>query len=138
MIGQLNLFKGKRQRGTKPPPPREFALHCAVADTLRCSIVPGWRYTHIPLGEYRTPATAGRLKRMGVVGGFPDFMFLHIEGRVCFLELKRRGEKLNDTQASMASFLRLAGHGYEWTDDYRSAVAVLQEWGVVRAGLVVA
>src|SRR6185436_8224446 len=51
MTGQLNLFKGKRQRGTQPPPPKEFALHCMVADTVRRWILPGWIWTHFPAGE---------------------------------------------------------------------------------------
>jgi hypothetical protein len=35
MAGQLSLFKGKRQRGVRPPPPKEFALH-------RMGVMPGW------------------------------------------------------------------------------------------------
>src|SRR5215468_1632460 len=88
----LDLFKGKRQRGTKPPPAKEFDLHVLIADVLRRWASRKWRWTHLPMGEYRTPATAGRLKRMGVTSGWPDFMLFHISGRVCFLELKRRGE----------------------------------------------
>ena len=35
--------------------------------------MPRWRYTHLPFGELRAPATTGRLKAMGVKPGWPDF-----------------------------------------------------------------
>ena len=93
MTGQLNLFKSKRQRGTMPPPPLEFALHCAVADTVRRWILPGWIWTHFPAGEARpseiirgkrVSLTGARLQRMGLNTSFPDFQFFHIKGR-CWL-----------------------------------------------------
>jgi hypothetical protein len=32
---QLHLFKSRRQRGTLPPAPSEYQLHCAVVDTVK-------------------------------------------------------------------------------------------------------
>ena len=60
---QLHLFKGKRKRGTLPPAPTEFASQAALVDLIRRTISPAWRFTHMPLGEYRDPITAARLKR---------------------------------------------------------------------------
>ena len=137
MPGQLSLFKGKKQRGTAPPRATEFQLHAAVADVIRRWIMPGWRYSHFPAGEYRDKVTASRLSRMGVTRGWPDLQFFHTEGRVCFLELKRKGSKPTDVQAELAMFLRAAGHGYEWTDDFRKAVNILKDWGVLRSGVEV-
>lgn len=125
---QLSLFKGKRQ---KLPPAPEFSLHCMVADVLRRWCSPEWRWTHIPLGEYRTPATAARLKRMGVLPGWPDFQFFHVSGPVAFLELKRRGERLSDPQKGVAFHLMKAGHGYLVTDSFADAVAALRAWKIV-------
>ena len=93
---QLHLFKGKRQRGCAPPSPSEYQLHCAVADTLRRWIMPGWIYTHIASGEKRDQATAARLKGTGVVGGFPDLMFFGIKGEVCCVELYAEGGRLSE------------------------------------------
>ena len=90
MAGQLSLFRGKRQRGQAPPGPTEYQLHCAVADTVRRWIMPGWIFTHIASGEKRDQVTAARLKRMGVVGGFPDLVFFGIGGGVCCVELKAK------------------------------------------------
>jgi len=57
---QLHLFKSRRQRGTLPPAPSEYQLHCAVADTVKRWIMPGWIYTHIASGEKRDQVTAAR------------------------------------------------------------------------------
>jgi hypothetical protein len=65
---RLHLFRGKRQRGTAaPPPPKEFALHCVLADICRRWINPHWKFSHLPMGEHRDKATAGKLHRMGIL-----------------------------------------------------------------------
>jgi hypothetical protein len=38
-----------------------------------------------------TAATAGKLARMGLWRAFPDFQIFHVDGRVLFLEIKRKG-----------------------------------------------
>jgi hypothetical protein len=137
MPGQLHLFRGKKQRGTRAPRATEFALHVAIADVIRRWIEPGWRFTHLPLGELRDKITAARLKRMGTTPGWPDLMFFRDDGRVCFLELKRKGGALSEAQAELATFLHAAGHGFEITDDFKKAIEILKGWGVVRAGVAV-
>lgn len=141
MTGQLNLFKGKRQRGTQPPPPLEFALHCMVADMVRRWILPGWIWTHFPAGEARpheiirgkrVSLTGARLMRMGLNTGFPDFQFFHLTGRCCFLELKRRGQTADEDQAKVAMHLIRAGHGYLLTDSFDDAIATLVDWKILQ------
>lgn len=133
---QLHLFRRKRQRGVKPPSPKEFLLHVALADTLRRWCTPQWIWTHFPAGEFRHDATAARLFRMGLRRGFPDFMFFRDIGRLCaFLELKRRGEKPSDEQAAVLEHLRAAGHAVKVADSYGDAVEFLKAIGVLRAGV---
>ena len=141
MTGQLSLFKSKRQRGTQPPPPLEFALHCSVADTVRRWILPGWIWTHFPAGEARpsqiikgkrVSLTGARLMRMGLNTGFPDFQFFHIEGGCAFLELKRKGNSLDEDQEIIADHLKRAGHHYLVTDRFDVAIAALVEWKILR------
>lgn len=132
---QLSLFKGKTQRGTAPPAAKEFALHCMVADVLKRFIMPGWRYTHLPMGELREHATAVRLRRMGVTRGWPDFIFVRATGEVCFMELKRRGNHLTEEQDEIASFLCNAGLPYNCVDNFQDALTALKVWGVVRSGI---
>ena len=141
MTGQLNLFKSKRQRGTQPPPPKEFGLHCAVADTVKRWILPGWIWSHFPAGEARpheiikgkrVSLTGARLMRMGLNTGFPDFQFFHIDGACAFLELKRKGNDLDEDQEKIADHLKLAGHHYLVTDRLDVAIAALVDWKILR------
>jgi hypothetical protein len=128
---QLHLFRGKRQKGELPRPPLEFALHCQLADVLRLSIAPPWKFSHLPFGELRHPATAARLKRMGVNGGLPDFMFV---GRgFAFLELKREGSgRLSDDQVAWSRALVDAGAAFMCCNNLRDALDWLRDRGIVR------
>jgi len=135
MTGQLHLFKSKRQRGTAPPSASEFQLQCAVVDTCIRWINPEWIFCHIPSGEKRDAVTAARLKRMGVKPGFPDLMFVGINGRVCWVELKAKRGRLSSIQGFVAEFLMAAGHGYLCSSDYREIIEVLKGWGVLRSGI---
>jgi hypothetical protein len=137
MVGQLHLFKSKRQRGTAPPSASEFQLQCAVADTVRRWINPHWIFTHIPSGERRDIITASRLKRMGVVPGFPDLAFFGPDRRTCWVELKAKGGRLSADQGYIAARLIAAGHGYLCSSDYRDIIETLKGWGVLRAGITV-
>jgi hypothetical protein len=135
---QLSLFKGKRQRGVRDPPPKEFASHAFIADLLKRFCDPAWRYTHVPLGEHRHPATAMRLKRMGVKPGWLDFQFAGPDRQMFFLELKRRGSgRLSDAQLDMKQHLEACGFPVLVTDSVKSAVIALQELGILPSKLEV-
>src|SRR5262245_39150126 len=91
-MSQLSLFKSKRQRGTKLPPPKEMAIHAPIAEAIDRWLMPGWRWTHFPAGELRTKKTAAKLKRMGTKAGVPDLLFFPPRaGAACFIEVKRPG-----------------------------------------------
>ena len=106
-----------------------------VADMLRKFIVPGWIWTHLPMGEMRNPITAARLKRMGTGRGWPDLMFVSIQGEVCFLELKRRGHKLTEDQQAIGTFLHAAEIPFDCVDNFDDAMITLKTWGILRAGI---
>jgi VRR-NUC domain. len=128
---QLSLFKGRRQRGIAPPPPLEFSVQCALADTLKRWCLPGWWYSHLPFGEYRLPATARKLQRMGVRPGLPDFIFLHQLGDTAWLELKRGRSKLSDDQQTMFGYLAKRGDTVMLATSYQEAVAALQDASIL-------
>ena len=135
-VGQIDLFT---RRVRRPPPAPEFHTHCMVADVLRRFASPDWRFTHIPLGEKRAEATAARLKRMGVVAGWPDFILLPPNGRAHFLEMKRgRGGTLTEAQAEFAAWCRQHDVPFAIARDFTQALTVLQDWGAVRTGIQVA
>lgn len=138
---QLNLFRSRRQRGEAAPSAREFETHCMVADTLRRWASPNWVWCHYPAGEYRQDATGARLKRMGVLPGVSDFLLFPPLGapepRCHFLELKRRGKKLNGPQAEFALWAQLNKYPFEVADTYEKAVAILKGWGALWSGVKV-
>lgn len=136
MPGQLSLFKGKKQRGTKPPPPLEFDTHCMVADVLRRWQTPGWRWSHFPAGEYRPWPTRMRLARMGTQPGWADFVLLApAGGGAHFLELKRKGGKLSPYQRAFAAFCEANGYPFACCDSLTDAIVQLQQWGALRASV---
>ena len=125
---QFDIFPRNRpKRGNYAA---EFRLQCAIARVLREHINPGWTSTHLPFGEKRDPATAGRLKAMGVTPGWPDLMLIGPR-RIYFLELKRRGGKLSEHQSVRATALIGAGAGYGVAQSFDDAVSILQAWGCV-------
>ncbi len=119
----------------KVPPPKELALHIAVADHLKAYARPEWRWTHFPAGEERDKRAAAKLKAMGLQRGWADFVLVSPEGRFHSLELKRRGEKLSDDQEAFKAWADALGVPYAWTDDLGEAVRILEGWGAVRARL---
>jgi hypothetical protein len=138
-VQQLHLFRSKRQRGVQAPPALEFATHCMLADTLRRWAMPNWVWTHLPFGERRDEVTGARLKRMGVMPGWPDLIFIPPKGhptqRPHFLELKRRGAKLTEPQAGFALWCKLNDCPHEVANSYAAAVKVLQQWGALQTGV---
>ena len=84
-----SLVGGPRLDPRRRPRHAEFRLHCAVADLIRRTLAPDWRWTYLPFGEYRLPSTAAKLARMDVTPGWPDFLFVSERGRGAFLELKQ-------------------------------------------------
>jgi hypothetical protein len=129
---QLSLFRGKRQLGIAPPAPTEFTSQCFLVDVIRRWLSPQWRFTHIPLGEYRDPVTAGRLQRLGVVPGWPDLMFAGPDQQLVFLELKRRGGRLSAAQQAMRAHLESYGFDYLCTDSVDLAISWLKAHGILR------
>jgi hypothetical protein len=128
-VTQLDLYPTRRRR---MPPAFEFEVHCMVADFLRKRLVPGWLWWHTPNGEARSKATAGRLKRMGVLPGVSDFLLLSPDGQLYALELKRQGEKPTNDQRVFLEAVEAAGGTSGWIDSFNDAVKVLKAWGAVR------
>ena len=121
---QLHLFKSRRQKGSALPAPSEYQLHCAVVDTIRRWIMPGWIYTHIASGERRDQITAAR---------FDPF-------RAAWGSLRHRAQdngRSSEAQAAMKRHFEQAGHGYLCSSDYRDVIKKLKDWGVLRSGISV-
>lgn len=66
---------------------------------------------HVPNGEHRNKATAGKLKLYGVLAGVADWVIVH-SGKVIFLELKTERGRLSDKQIDFRQRAISAGAHY--------------------------
>ena len=135
-MDQLSLFTKKK--AARAPAALEMAIHAMIADTLRLSIAKGWLWFHVPNGGWRSAAEAGKFKRMGVMPGVSDFILIAPRhGSVHALELKRRGQKPSEAQASFMQAVLAAGGHAAWVDSYEAALVQLKLWGAVREGIAI-
>jgi hypothetical protein len=120
------------RRYDRKPPIAELSIHMAVADVLRWAKPErrGWEWTHLPMGEKRDPETAGKLERMGVRPGWPDFIFIGATG-FYFLELKSKTGELSDHQQAFFAAMRARGIECRVARSYDEAIRILAGWGMV-------
>lgn len=90
----------------------EFRLSCVVADHLAKALPPRAVWSHFPAGEARSKVTGGRLKRMGLARGWPDYLIL-IDGRLLGIELKAPGGTVADVQREVGD--KFVANGASWT-----------------------
>lgn len=126
-----DVIAGRKPKATRAPLALEFATQCALADTVRRWIEPGWVWTAFPAGELRSEGTGARLKRMGVQKGFFDFLFISPGGQHMWIELKRGRAAMTVEQLAFELAMRLRGVPAVVCRDYKSAVEQLKAWGAL-------
>ena len=132
----LLLAEGRRARPRKAPAdrPKEVALHRAVVAVLRKVGGPTWRWTHPASGEKRDPATAAKLKALGVRRGWPDLLLLSPAGALHCLEFKAFNGELSEDQEDFRLFCIRSGIRYAVIRTIDEALATLAGWGAIRKG----
>lgn len=100
----------------------------AVEQFLRVAWPDDLPYTHFPAGEARDERTGGKLKRMGLKAGWPDFQFILPKGQVGFIELKKPGESLSDVQIAFRSQAIALGCGYRVARSVDDVEQILGGW----------
>ena len=130
---QLHLFRGKRQRGSVPPAPTEFASQCVLVDIVRRWLNPMALHPHaarrISRSGDRVPVAAAR--HHARLAGSAIRRTKSADG---FLELKRRGGRLSEPQAAMRDHVQACGFNYLCTDSVEVAIAWLKQHGILRGG----
>lgn len=121
---------------TKRRAHEEDDLQIAVADYLAIALPDrmGVVWFHVPNGGRRNKREAGRLKRMGVKAGVPDFCF--ITRPPFFIELKAEKGRLSEDQKDMIGKLRNAGAQTYICRSIEDVQNVLTGQGVELAGMV--
>ena len=107
----------------------EFALHCTVADYLAWAMPEKYPVTHLPLGEKRDPKTAGKLKRMGVRPGWPDFLILGPEG-IIFIEMKADKGALSPAQKTFQERAKALGYPCYVARSVSRVQEILEQHGI--------
>lgn len=114
------------------PNHEERRLTILIADYLRAMAKPGIWWSHVPNGEYRRPATAALLKRMGLVGGCADFLLIVPKGVSMAMEVKREGTYQSPEQKAFQKAWEDAGNVYSIVRSLDEAIADFQRWGITR------
>lgn len=122
--------------GSVPVPTATFTEHelqaAVIAECERRALRnPLWgRILHIPNGEHRTKATAGRLKAMGVRAGLCDLaIFVARHGyHAAFCELKVGSNKPTATQRDWMRFLQEQGYAVKVFWDEPEPVIEWLDW----------
>jgi len=126
---------------------KEVSFHIQLAAMLRWCIRPNVMWRHVPNGERRDPATASKLKAMGVLPGSADLEFHWIEidreyphrmrRRLLHLELKAGNRPTSEAQNFFALTVRLLGDDYRTARSIDEAVGILGEAGLIMKGVTV-
>lgn len=86
----------------------EEALQIAAADFLDLAMPEDARWFHVPNGELRHPAVAGKLKAMGVKPGVGDVIVLYGPTFI-WIELKTAKGTLSEAQLEWRAFCKAVG-----------------------------
>lgn len=87
----------------------------------------GWIF-HPANGEYRTKATAGRLKKMGVRAGIPDLLLFLPMGKYHGMAMELKVGKNQPSPTQREWLARLERAGYYTTVIWDDPAAALQEF----------
>lgn len=111
-----------------PAPRSETSIHFEVERFLRLAWPLDLPYTAFPAGERRDERTGGKLRRMGLKPGWPDYQFLLPRGRIGFIELKRADGRLSDDQIEFRRKAVALGCGYAVCRSVEEVEATLTRW----------
>lgn len=121
---------GKKPLTHSRDAPLENPLQKAVADFLDLALPPPLKWIHVPNGELRDPAAAGKLKAMGVKKGAADVLILGFQGsRFIWIELKSRSGRLSEDQKAWRDWCLSIGAPWflcRSLEDVRDALESLQ------------
>ena len=125
--GEGAAFSGRKRRGKSPKPRRiEDAAQIAIKNRLALY---GIICHHSPNEGKRSVAEAMRLKRLGMISGWPDLDCLQEPRRIAYLETKTPIGRLSDAQKDCHAMLRQLGFFVAVVLDQDQAVVALREAG---------
>lgn len=112
----------------------ENILHQNIVKLLNAYARHDICWWHCPNGEKRDARTAGRLKKLGVISGAPDLMFV-VDRRFHGLELKTYKGIVSRAQHGFKITLERAGGFYHVAFGLEQAIGVMMGIKVFRTGI---
>jgi hypothetical protein len=109
----------------------EQAIQRAVFAHIRARGAPNLFAFHPANGGWRSKPEGAILKSMGVVAGTPDLFAVH-QGRCYAMELKAEGGRATGAQLATIAALERAGAYTCIAEGLDRALAVLEQWGLLR------
>lgn len=115
----------------------EYHIHHAVVSYLRSTLPSGWMVVHVPNGGSRNPIEAARLKKLGVMAGWPD---ISIYGALTgsggyvpyagFMEVKSKAGRIQPSQHNVMDRLKDAGFDVAVIRSVEEARDCVKAWGL--------
>lgn len=113
--------------------PLERQIHLGICQLLKLCAKDDVVWYHTANERRCSPKEGAFLKRMGVLAGVPDFTIITFPARVSFLEIKRPGGKLTESQEQFRERVEALGCIYSIAHSTDEAKEKLAEMQVFRA-----
>lgn len=118
--------------GSKPLSDSEHKIQVKLCDYLAYAARPEIYYFAVPNQSNRHIANATKMKAEGVRSGIADLCFLLPGGRVAWLEMKKPGGSLSDTQKSFRDICSSLGHLWALAKSVDEALEHLTKWDALK------
>lgn len=112
--------------------PLERQIHLGIVQMLKLMAKPDVVWMHVANERRCSPREGAFLKQMGVLAGVADFVFVTFPARVSFLEVKRPGGKLTDSQKEFRDRVEALGCRYVVAHSTNEAAVLLSELDITR------
>jgi hypothetical protein len=116
-----------RRKGCRP----EQAIQAAIFEHIAWRGVPGLVAWHTPNGGARRPVEAKIFKTLGVRAGVSDLIAVH-DAKIYALEIKAPGGRPTTSQLEFIAAMEAAGAYCCIAEGLDRALAVLEQWGLLR------
>lgn len=100
-----------------------------IRDYLLIALLPGVEHFHVPNGAKLGARQVWQMKAAGMKAGIPDRCFLY-QGRAYFIEVKKPGGVLSDSQRVMFPKIRTVGCPVEICRSVEDVERALVAWGI--------
>ena len=112
--------------------PSEHKIQVRLLDYLAYAARQDIYYFAIPNQSNRHIQNAVKMKAEGVRSGIADLCFLFPGGRVAWLEMKKPGGVLSDTQKNFRDICKALSHDWATAKSVDEALDVLTRWDALR------